>query len=55
MRVTAIMTPDIATVAPETPLADVARLMTDDRISGVPVINPRQWRIAGDHHRDGDD
>ena len=37
MRIEEIMTRDVVTVAPETPLKDVARLLIDHRISGVPV------------------
>jgi CBS domain-containing protein len=37
MRIQEIMTRDVITVAPETPLKDVARLLIENRISGVPV------------------
>lgn len=47
MRVTEIMTADIATVAPETPIAEVARLMSESDISGVPVINTDTGELLG--------
>ena len=47
MRVTEIMTSAIATVAPETPIVDVARLMTEAGISGVPVINSDTGELLG--------
>jgi NAD(P)H-hydrate repair Nnr-like enzyme with NAD(P)H-hydrate dehydratase domain/predicted transcriptional regulator len=47
MRVTEFMTADIATVAPETPIVDVARLMVGARISGVPVINRDTGELLG--------
>ena len=47
MRVTDIMTSEIATVAPETPIVDVARLMADARVSGVPVINSDTGELLG--------
>lgn len=34
-----VMTKDVLTVDPETPLKDVARLLVDRRISGVPVVD----------------
>ncbi len=37
-HVAQIMTRNVLTVRPETPLRDVARLMTDHGISGVPVV-----------------
>lgn len=33
-----IMTPEVITVVPETPVQEVARLLADNRISGVPVV-----------------
>lgn len=47
MRVTDIMTAEIATVAPETPLVDVARLMVDAAVSGVPVIRTDTGELVG--------
>ena len=40
-----VMTRNVITVGPETPLRDVARLMTDHGISGVPVVE--QGRVLG--------
>jgi CBS domain-containing protein len=37
MHVEAIMTRDVLTASPETPLRDVARLLTGNHISGLPV------------------
>jgi CBS domain-containing protein len=39
MRVRDVMCADVVTVAPETPLKDVAALMLQHRISGVPVLD----------------
>ena len=39
MKVQDVMTTDVATVSPETPLRDVAALLADRRISGVPVVD----------------
>lgn len=39
MRVEQLMQRDVVTVAPETTLKDVARLLTERRISGVPVCD----------------
>ncbi len=47
MRVTEIMTAQIATVEPETPIAEVARLMASADISGVPVIDPANGELVG--------
>ena len=47
MRVTDIMTSAIATVAPETPIVDVARLMVEEAVSGVPVINSDTGELLG--------
>ena len=38
MNVADVMTRDVLTVAPEAPLRDVARLLSERRISGVPVV-----------------
>jgi CBS domain-containing protein len=40
MRIEEIMTRDVITVAPGTPLKEVARLLVEHRISGVPVCGP---------------
>ena len=47
MLVTAIMTPDVVTVAPDTPIVEVARLMADQGISGVPVVEPDTGELVG--------
>ena len=45
MNATDIMTPDVITVHPDTPLDKLVNLMLKNRISGVPVID--QDRIVG--------
>ncbi len=40
MRVENVMTRDVVTVRPETPLKEVAALLAERRISGVPVCDP---------------
>jgi CBS domain-containing protein len=39
MFVREVMTREVLTVGPETPLKDVARLLTERRISGLPVVS----------------
>jgi CBS domain-containing protein len=39
MKVKELMATDVATVEPATPLKDVARLLADRRIAGVPVVD----------------
>jgi CBS domain-containing protein len=39
MNVKDVMTSDVVTVRPETPLKDVAAILTERRISGVPVVD----------------
>ena len=39
MKASEIMTREVVAVAPDTPVRDVAKLMVDQRISGVPVID----------------
>ena len=41
MKIGEIMTPDPVAVGPETPLKDVAAILLEHRISGVPVIGER--------------
>ena len=41
-----IMTTDVITVAPETPVTEIAKLLYTRRISGVPVVQP-DGRIIG--------
>lgn len=45
MRVRDVMTTDVATVAPDTDLRDVAALLVQKRISGVPVVEGE--RVVG--------
>jgi CBS domain-containing protein len=45
MRVRDVMTQDVATVAPDTDLKDVAALLVQKRISGVPVVEGE--RVVG--------
>jgi CBS domain-containing protein len=40
MKVRDVMTVDVATVTPTTPLSEVARLLGERRISGAPVVEP---------------
>jgi CBS domain-containing protein len=40
MKVEKIMTREVISVTPETPLKEVARLLVANRISGVPVVGP---------------
>ena len=47
MLVTAIMTPEVTTVAPDTPIVEVARLMADQDISGIPVVEPGTGELVG--------
>lgn len=39
MRVSDVMTPSVVSVPPDMPLRDVARLLQEHRISGVPVVD----------------
>ena len=47
MLVTQIMTPDVITVRPDTPINEVARLMSTQGISGVPVVDPASGELVG--------
>ena len=40
MRAAEVMTRDVATVRPETTIADAIQLMVDRRVSGLPVVDP---------------
>jgi len=42
MKIEHLMTRDVLTVAPETPLKEVAALLTGNHISGAPVADDRQ-------------
>ena len=46
MRVDEVMTREVITVHPETPLKEVARLLVEHRIGGVPVVDA-QDRVLG--------
>ncbi len=39
MQARDVMTANVVTVAPDTPVADIARLLLEKRISGVPVVD----------------
>jgi len=41
-----IMTPDLITVAPETDIAQAAKLLLEKRINGVPVVN-KDGKLVG--------
>jgi CBS domain-containing protein len=42
MKAQEIMTRDVITVRPETSVRDIAALMVEQHISGVPVLTDRQ-------------
>jgi CBS domain-containing protein len=46
MKVEDIMTRDVLTVEPDTPIREVARILAENHISGVPVCNP-QGEVLG--------
>lgn len=46
MRAKDVMTTDVITVSPETPVAEIAELLLSRRISGVPVTDP-EGRVFG--------
>ena len=41
-----IMTPEVLTVGPDTPVSQIARLMSTHNVSGVPVVDDRN-RVLG--------
>jgi CBS domain-containing protein len=41
-----IMTHDVITVAPDSPVSEVAQILTDRHISGVPVVNDRKELVG---------
>ena len=56
MVVQDVMTKDVATVAPDTSLKDVARVLVDLGVSGLPVVEDdavRRRRLGGGHPREG--
>lgn len=46
MKIRDVMTADVLTVGPETSLHEVARLLSERRISGLPVVDPEQGCIG---------
>jgi CBS domain-containing protein len=46
MKVAEVMSRDVITVVPSTPLKDVARLLVDRRIAGLPVVDD-EGRVLG--------
>lgn len=46
MKITELMSTDVVTVAPDASLKDVARLLVEHRISGVPVVDA-EGRVQG--------
>jgi len=46
LKVRDIMTTEVASVRPETPLRDAARMLLEMRISGLPVVDSHD-RLAG--------
>jgi CBS domain-containing protein len=46
MRVRDVMTRNVRTIAPEASIRDVAKIMVEHRISGLPVCSP-DWRLLG--------
>jgi CBS domain-containing protein len=42
MKIRDLMTRDVVTVGPETPLRDVARILVEHRISGLPVVTAQR-------------
>ena len=46
MNVEQLMTPHPMTVAPQTPVAEIAQLLLEHRINGVPVVD-REGRMLG--------
>lgn len=41
-----IMTPDVITVQEYTPISEVAQILADKHISGVPVLNPNREMVG---------
>lgn len=46
VKIREIMTEDVVTTTPDTPIEDVARLMTDEKIGGMPVVDEHD-RVIG--------
>jgi acetoin utilization protein AcuB len=45
LKVTELMTADVVTITPDTPLEEAARIMADNKIGGLPVI--RDGKLVG--------
>ena len=45
-KITEIMTQDVMTTTPDTPIEDVARLMIDNKVGGLPVVDD-EGRVVG--------
>ncbi|OGP49722.1 MAG: hypothetical protein A2Y79_05405 [Deltaproteobacteria bacterium RBG_13_43_22] len=41
-----IMTPEVITIKEDTPISEVAQILTEKHISGVPVLNPEQEMVG---------
>lgn len=46
MRVAELMHTDVVTIAPESSISDLVRLLADTRVSGLPVVDPT-GRVVG--------
>ena len=46
MKIREIMTRDVITVAPQTPIREAASLMVDHSVSGLPVVD-EQGKLVG--------
>ena len=47
MKVEDVMTSDVVTVSPDTSLRDAAALLTEHRISGLPVVDEARVVVGG--------
>jgi acetoin utilization protein AcuB len=45
LKVTELMTADVVTITPDTPLEEAARIMADNKIGGLPVL--REGKLVG--------
>jgi acetoin utilization protein AcuB len=41
-----VMTPEVIAVSPDVPLEEAARLMADNKIGGLPVLDEQHWLIG---------
>jgi CBS domain-containing protein len=46
IRAKDIMTPNVITVQEYTPISEVAQILSESRISGVPVLNPQKEMVG---------